>query len=139
MYSEVEKRITKFRAQLKKEVQELPSPLTRQKTLIRYLLGLGDSRDPAWDCLIHQHHWIQESMSTCKENHLKKGKLFQTVFKRCCLYFCSSPIFGLHNRFHFRTVFAEIKINFFEVKLAIDFRKFSQDFRLFAAKTTRST
>nr|XP_002127048.1 exocyst complex component 2 [Ciona intestinalis] len=71
VFAEVEKRIEKFREQLKQEVQELPSPLHRQKKLIRYLLGLGESGDPGWECLVHQHGWIQESMIKCKDRHIK--------------------------------------------------------------------
>ncbi|CAK8674239.1 exocyst complex component 2-like [Clavelina lepadiformis] len=76
VYDEVERRVSDFREQLKREVKELPSPLHRQKMLIRYLLGLGDASDPAWDCLAHQHQWIQECMMRCKDQHLKRAIKF---------------------------------------------------------------
>nr|CAB3243970.1 exocyst complex component 2 [Phallusia mammillata] len=73
VYNEVENRIENFRVQLKQEVQELPAPLTKQKMLIRYLLGLGDVGDPAWECLVHQHGWIQETMLKCKDKYLEQA------------------------------------------------------------------
>lgn len=70
IYEEVESRIVTFRVQLRSELKELPAPLSKQKSLIRYLLELHEKGDPAWDCLNHQHEWIQNQLLECKNKYL---------------------------------------------------------------------
>jgi len=69
VYGVVKEKISQFQSQLTDEVQQLPLALTRQKTLIRYLIGLEDDKDPAWSCLSHQHLWIQDRMIECKTKY----------------------------------------------------------------------
>lgn len=76
VYGEVERQIEEFHVNLLDELNQLPLPLTRQKTLIRFLLELREGssdNDPAWNCLDNQHRWIQEQMNKCKDKHLGKA------------------------------------------------------------------
>lgn len=73
IYSEVEERIARFREKLRGELVQLPLPLSRQKSLIRYLLELHEQGDPAWDCLINQHEWVQDQLLKCKDKYLTRA------------------------------------------------------------------
>ncbi|XP_039262128.2 exocyst complex component 2-like [Styela clava] len=73
IYAEVEDRIAKFRVKLRNELVELPLPLYRQKSLIRYLLELHEQGDPAWDCLNNQHEWVQGQLLKCKDKYLLRA------------------------------------------------------------------
>lgn len=77
VYDEVANRMQAFHANLLDELNQLPLPLSRQKTLIRFLLELRDGNndgDPAWNCLDNQHRWIQDQMNKCKDKYLKMAK-----------------------------------------------------------------
>jgi len=76
VFKVVEEKIESFRHQLTEEVQQLPLSLTRQKTLIRYLITLeeGTNSDPAWQTLHNQHVWIQKELTNCKDKYIAMTK-----------------------------------------------------------------
>uniref|UniRef100_A0A3B3S722 Exocyst complex component 2 n=1 Tax=Paramormyrops kingsleyae TaxID=1676925 RepID=A0A3B3S722_9TELE len=74
VYAEVETRIGSLRALLLDKLLETPSTLHDQKRYIRYLSDLHASGDPAWQCIVAQHHWILQLMQTCKESFIQRLK-----------------------------------------------------------------
>nr|XP_054769793.1 exocyst complex component 2-like [Lytechinus pictus] len=71
MYDEVENRIRELQVQLHEKLMELPTPLDEQKRLIRYLVELGGPGDPAWECIVNEHKWIQDILAGCKDQHIQ--------------------------------------------------------------------
>ncbi|XP_048871870.1 exocyst complex component 2 isoform X1 [Brienomyrus brachyistius] len=74
VYAEVETRIGSLRALLLDKLLETPSTLHDQKRYIRYLSDLHAPGDPAWQCIVAQHHWILQLMQTCKESFIQRLK-----------------------------------------------------------------
>lgn len=72
VYKEVESRINSFRDMLQQNLMELPNTLEEQKKLIRYLINLECTGDPAWECLENQQHWLLDMFIKCKEKHIEK-------------------------------------------------------------------
>ncbi|XP_063951226.1 exocyst complex component 2-like [Lytechinus pictus] len=71
VYDEVENRIRELQVQLHEKLMELPTPLDEQKRLIRYLVELGGPGDPAWECIVNEHKWIQDILAGCKDQHIQ--------------------------------------------------------------------
>ena len=78
VYQEVENRIEAFREMLTKKLLTLPSSLEEQKRLIRYLVHLEATGDPAWECLTNMQRWLIQLLNVCKDENIKKGKTFYT-------------------------------------------------------------
>ncbi|XP_076112322.1 exocyst complex component 2-like isoform X2 [Mytilus galloprovincialis] len=74
VYKEVENQINEFRDMLKQKLMELPNSLENQKKLIKYLISLECSGDPAWECLVNQQKWLTTILLRCKEQHLQEEK-----------------------------------------------------------------
>ncbi|XP_030832022.1 exocyst complex component 2 [Strongylocentrotus purpuratus] len=71
VYDEVENKIRELQVQLHEKLMELPTPLDEQKRLIRYLVELGGPGDPAWECIVNEHKWIQDILAGCKDQHIQ--------------------------------------------------------------------
>lgn len=74
VYKQVEAQINDFRDMLKSKLMELPNTLENQKKLIKYLMSLECSGDPAWECLVNQQKWLTTILLRCKEQHAEQEK-----------------------------------------------------------------
>ncbi|KAK2166794.1 hypothetical protein LSH36_35g06011 [Paralvinella palmiformis] len=72
VYQEVENRIEGLREMLSKKLKIMPSSVEEQKRLIRYLVHLETSGEPAWDCLNNTQNWLLRSLHHCKEDYIQK-------------------------------------------------------------------
>ncbi|EDO32546.1 predicted protein [Nematostella vectensis] len=69
---EVDLKIEGFRTYLKSKLLDFPSPLEEQKRVIRYLVELDVTDDPAWTCLVNQHTWLTKLLTSCRDDHQRK-------------------------------------------------------------------
>jgi len=67
---EVEQRINRLREILQKKLQEMPSTLEEQKKIIRNLVNLEATGDPAWDGISCHSSFISQQLSSCRDEHI---------------------------------------------------------------------
>nr|CAD7446431.1 unnamed protein product [Timema bartmani] len=68
--TEVEQRIVRLQELLRNKLQDMPSTLEEQKKIIRNLVNLEASGDPAWDAMSCHSAFITQRLNTCKEEHI---------------------------------------------------------------------
>uniref|UniRef100_A0A8C4Q9B9 Exocyst complex component 2 n=1 Tax=Eptatretus burgeri TaxID=7764 RepID=A0A8C4Q9B9_EPTBU len=73
VYAEVEIRIQSLQCLLLEKLLETPSTLHDQKRYIRYLSDIRAPGDPAWQCIVGQHHWLLQLMLGCRERFFLQG------------------------------------------------------------------
>lgn len=72
VYQEIEKRIGTLRETLAVRLKEPKLTLPEQKKIIRYLLNLEVSSDPAWSCIEHRHSFVMQTLGNCKDKFLSQ-------------------------------------------------------------------
>ncbi|XP_054719978.1 exocyst complex component 2-like [Uloborus diversus] len=70
VYHEVEQRIDKFREMLLEKLKEQPSSVEEQKRLVKFLVNLEASCDPAWLCVTHNKTWLLNVLNETKDKHI---------------------------------------------------------------------
>lgn len=58
-----------FRKSLHEKLFEMPAPLEEKKKVIRHLVDLEYRGNAVWECLDHQHNWLLDILSHCKDEH----------------------------------------------------------------------
>lgn len=67
---EVEQRINRLREILHNKLQDMPSTLEEQKKIIRNLVNLEATGDPAWDGISCHSSYISQRLNACKDEHI---------------------------------------------------------------------
>lgn len=67
---EVEQRINGLRELLHSKLQDMPASLEEQKKIIKNLVHLESTGDPAWDCISCHSSYISKQLNACKDEHI---------------------------------------------------------------------
>ncbi|GLH13738.1 Exocyst complex component 2 [Gryllus bimaculatus] len=67
---EVEQRINNFREILRIKLKDMPSTLEEQKRIIRNLVNLEASGDPAWEGIECHSSYLLQRLTACRDEHL---------------------------------------------------------------------
>ncbi|KDQ71568.1 exocyst complex component 2 [Zootermopsis nevadensis] len=67
---EVEQRINRLREILHSKLQDMPSTLEEQKRIIRNLVNLEATGDPAWDGISYHSSFISQQLNSCRDEHI---------------------------------------------------------------------
>ncbi|XP_023727524.1 exocyst complex component 2 [Cryptotermes secundus] len=67
---EVEQRISRLREILHSKLQDMPSTLEEQKKIIRNLVNLEATGDPAWDGISCHSTFISQRLTSCRDEHI---------------------------------------------------------------------
>ncbi|GIX79321.1 hypothetical protein CDAR_290612 [Caerostris darwini] len=70
VYQEVEQRIEQFREMLLEKLKHQPSTVEEQKRLVKFLVNLETSNDPAWQCVCHNKGWLLSVLNETKDKHI---------------------------------------------------------------------
>ncbi|XP_063241728.1 exocyst complex component 2 [Bacillus rossius redtenbacheri] len=72
--AEAELRVAKLQELLQNKLKEMPCTLEEQKKIIRNLVNLEASGDPAWDAIVTHSNFIVEGLKACKDEHMAAEK-----------------------------------------------------------------
>ncbi|KAF5294233.1 hypothetical protein FQA39_LY13481 [Lamprigera yunnana] len=67
--NEIDKRVVGLQKMLHKKLQKMPISIDEQKDLIRYLVNLDASYEPAWDAIKSHFDYINLKFKQCYEDH----------------------------------------------------------------------
>ncbi|KAF4523334.1 hypothetical protein B566_EDAN013529 [Ephemera danica] len=70
VFMEVEQRINSLRLQLQTRLTTMPCPLEEQKKLIRNLISLDASGNPAWEAIEARHKFLLTCLASLREKHI---------------------------------------------------------------------
>ncbi|KAG1704403.1 Exocyst complex component 2 [Nymphon striatum] len=70
VYEEVEEKIDGLRKILRAKLRTLPNNLEDQKKIIKCLVDLEASGDPAWECIQHQYNCVGDIIKQCRDSYL---------------------------------------------------------------------